>query len=80
MGKPLTEKNKLAYFDPERLPSRPDGVQRDPCSAGLLNDLKLFSGNSEPSMRGNSRVNPVWPQATRVKQNFLLTSQPIFLS
>ena len=25
MGKPLRDKNKLAYFGPERLPGRPDG-------------------------------------------------------
>ena len=25
MGKPLTDKNKLAYFGPERLPGSPDG-------------------------------------------------------
>ena len=30
MGKPLTDKNKLAYFGPERLPSRPDGGSAGP--------------------------------------------------
>jgi len=39
MGKLLMEKNMLAYFAPEGLPSRPDGVQRVPCSAGLLSGL-----------------------------------------
>jgi hypothetical protein len=51
VGKPLTGQNKLAYFGPERLPGRPDGVQRDTCSAGLLSNSKLFSvlsvGSSE---------------------------------
>ena len=30
MGNPLTDKNKLAYFGPERLPSRPDGGSAGP--------------------------------------------------
>jgi len=38
MGKPLKDKNKRAYFGPERLPGRPDGDSAGRRSAGLLND------------------------------------------
>jgi hypothetical protein len=56
VGKPLKGKNKLAYFGPERLPGRPDGLQRDPCSAGLLSNPKLFSVISVSSSEAGERT------------------------
>ena len=55
VGKPLTGQNKLAYFGPERLPGRPDGLQRDARSEGLLNDPRLFSVISVSSSEAGER-------------------------
>ena len=44
MGKPLTDKNKRAYFGPEGLPGRPDGG-----SAGHLQRRAFFTTETQSS-------------------------------
>jgi hypothetical protein len=68
VGKPLKGKNKLAYFGPERLPGRPDGVQRDACTAGLLSNPKLFSEISEDSSDRRERARDNKRQGLKVKR------------
>ena len=42
MGRPLRDKNKLAYFGPERLPGRPDGDSAGRLQCRVRTDLSML--------------------------------------
>ena len=71
MGRLFGGENKLAYFGPERLPGRPDGVQRDACSAGPLSDPKFFSEISESSSGAGERNTRLFDRVKKVCLKFI---------